>query len=298
MTHHQEHTNWANFAKKVRLARSSFDAESLDDSVDREEWIKFLILLDENIDGESSEWEYLLAPAFRRLKKSMCCSLNSSESELWLEIWKDFSSLTNATSLTMLDAMSRFDETAWCRFIGEYEPLFEKVIRRWKKKYPFLVTAEIISDLNIALLETIETFERENWGHFRAWLSKFLWHILQTAVRRQRYHTVSNLVDHLSDPSENPVKQFEIELLNYDLTICENLIRERNANSNSWSWYEAAKNTDLPWEEIGRNTGQSEEAVKKSAHRTLAKIKRELSIRGHHVNGIKFRRRATRKKTN
>ena len=115
--------------------------------------------------------------------------------------------------------------------------------------------------------------------------------MFKSAVRRQLRKQDTDAADLLSDPNGDPVQVFEAELLAFDLAICEEIVKQGGIRPTNWSWYEAARDTDTPWHEIGQPTNDKPETVRKSARRTLAKIKLELARRGHDVSGIRFRRR-------
>ena len=283
--------SWVQFAEVVREARCQFDIESIAEGAVRNTWADFLSELDKNIDAVPNDWPQLLIPAFRKLKKSMCVVLPGQEATRWLNIWSYFSKKTNATSLTMLEALNRNDPEAWRSFIIEYEGFLSSRAAQLTKKYPSVDPEEVIVDLYGKLFESVKDFQRENWGHFRAWLSKFLWHLFQSAVRRQLKEKGTDAADLLSDPNGEPSQIFEAELLAFDLAICEGNVKQTGIHPANWSWYESARDTDTPWHEIGQPTKDKPETVRKSASRTLAKVKLELARRGHDVRGIRFRRR-------
>lgn len=275
---------------RVRVARASLNDSLISSSHFETEWRLFLKQLDEQLAMDGYDWEEVQPDSFRSLRLSMCRALDAPFSHEWISIWRDFSRLTGATSVTMLESMQDGSEEAWAAFLKSYESFFENLLRRWTVSYPFLNSDEIISEIHYRILNRIHEFERENWGHFRVWLKAFLRYVVLEALNSRKH---SALVSQLADCTSDPSKIFDAELLRHDLPECEDEVREQ-VNPLHWQWYLTAKSSDMPWGEIGAPTGSSESAVRKAVQRVFSDVKQRLVAKGHDVSRMCLARRRVR----
>ena len=282
---------WSKFATRVRFARLSLNEGVINGCQFPAAWRGFLEQLDIHLGMDGCDWGQEQPAAFRSLRLSMCKGLDPPFSNEWIAIWRDFSRLTGATSVTMLEFMQVGDEAAWGVFVKRYEPFFKNLLRHWTTNYPFLNSDEIVGEINYRILTRIQDFERDRWGHFRAWLRAFLKYVILESLKNHKH---IDLVSQLADSTSDPSKIFDAELLRHDLPDCENEVQQR-VNPIHWEWYLAAKGSDMPWGDIGASSESSESAVRKAVQRVFSEVKHELFTKGHDVSQLCLARRRVRR---
>jgi RNA polymerase sigma-70 factor (ECF subfamily) len=91
----------------------------------------------------------------------------------------------NATSLSLLERVRLRDQDAWQRLVELYRPLVAYWCRRWGADEPD--TEDIVQEVFLAVTHSLDGFERQQPGSFRAWIRGITRHkFLDQQRRRQR----------------------------------------------------------------------------------------------------------------
>ncbi len=193
-----------------------------------------------------------------------------------------YSETTDSTSSSLLRRVKAHDEDAWKRLVFIYEPLVYSWCRRWGTQAAD--ADDLVQEVFAGVATGIAKFERNRGGgSFRGWLWKITRNKFGDFIAKKRNAPEPGGQEELrSDlsaiPDQYPTEEEEGFVTDDAALVLQRTLSviQSDFQEHTWQIFTRATFENHTTEEIAKDLGMTNEAVRRAKHRVMQRLREEL----------------------